>query len=274
MSNSSFIQTPFLKIATKIYNRDQQKKLLAIHGWMDNAASFDRLLPLLDDYHSVAIDLPGHGRSQYRCLDGNYSFIHWPIDVAHCIETLGWEDLTLVGHSLGASIACFVAALVPSKVKRLFLIEGIGPLTKGSDDPITSLQKHMQDNSKYRIKKTPTYNNLEMLIEKRRSVGNLRYEDAKILIEGSLRPVEGGYQLSTDERLRTASPIRLTEEQVLSVLSKIRCPVVLFKAQNGLSYNEEQVAKRCEMIENLEIVEIPGSHHMHMEYPQKIAIYI
>ena len=274
MPQDTFIQTPFFKVAAQKYHNEAQRKLLAIHGWMDNAASFDRLLPHLPNFHSVAMDLPGHGLSQHRSEDGNYSFINWPIDVVHVIEALSWEKLTLVGHSLGASIACFVAAVCPKKIERLVLIEGLGPLTKGSDDPVTSLQNHIKDNDKYRGKKPPVYKDLDILIEKRRSVGNLRREDAQILIERSVRKTAEGYQWCIDNRLRTSSPVRLTEEQVLSVLGKIECPVVLFKAQSGIPYNEEQVKKRCAAMKQLEIHEIPGSHHMHMEYPEQIAAFV
>jgi pimeloyl-ACP methyl ester carboxylesterase len=35
----------------------------ALHGWLDNAASFERLAPMLDGCFVVAPDLVGHGRS-------------------------------------------------------------------------------------------------------------------------------------------------------------------------------------------------------------------
>ena len=37
-----------------------------MHGYMDNAGTFDRLIPLLPDkFYVVAIDLPGHGFSSH-----------------------------------------------------------------------------------------------------------------------------------------------------------------------------------------------------------------
>jgi pimeloyl-ACP methyl ester carboxylesterase len=52
---------PHLALAAREWPGDGPK-VLALHGWLDNAASFDPLLPLLPDVHAVAIDLPGHGR--------------------------------------------------------------------------------------------------------------------------------------------------------------------------------------------------------------------
>jgi len=43
------------------WGRSGDASILALHGWLDNAASFARLAPLLMDADVVAIDLPGHG---------------------------------------------------------------------------------------------------------------------------------------------------------------------------------------------------------------------
>lgn len=40
--------------------------LLMLHGWLDNAASFALLAPLMKGYYVVAIDLTGHGKSDRR----------------------------------------------------------------------------------------------------------------------------------------------------------------------------------------------------------------
>ena len=52
-----------LRVAAIEWGADGARPVLALHGWLDNAASFARLATLLDRLHLVAIDLPGHGRS-------------------------------------------------------------------------------------------------------------------------------------------------------------------------------------------------------------------
>ena len=52
------------------------RKILCLHGWLDNAASFNRLVPLLLDSAEdiptqiVALDFPGHGLSGHKSSDG------------------------------------------------------------------------------------------------------------------------------------------------------------------------------------------------------------
>ncbi len=61
------LELPHLRLAAQAWGDPQLPRLLALHGWLDNAASFDRLAPLLcGHFHIVAIDLPGHGRSGHR----------------------------------------------------------------------------------------------------------------------------------------------------------------------------------------------------------------
>ena len=51
-----------------------KRRMLCLHGWMDNAASFSRLVPSLLDSHAdteiVALDFPGHGLSGHKSVDG------------------------------------------------------------------------------------------------------------------------------------------------------------------------------------------------------------
>jgi alpha-beta hydrolase superfamily lysophospholipase len=80
------------------------RRVLAVHGWLDNASSFDLLVPaLLAQPHApptvvVAIDLPGHGRSDTR--PGPLSFLDPVEAVLEALEALQWPSCHLLGHSL------------------------------------------------------------------------------------------------------------------------------------------------------------------------------
>lgn len=65
------LQIQYLNLHVLIYlakwwgSKDKQP-IIAIHGWQDNAGTFDPLVELLPTNLSIlCIDLPGHGRSSH-----------------------------------------------------------------------------------------------------------------------------------------------------------------------------------------------------------------
>lgn len=105
-----------------------QKILLLVHGIGDRAGSiWDDLLPeLAHDYHIIAPDLPGFGRSS----KGNHlyspeayaDFLDW------LIKSLPNKPVTLVGHSLGGGIALMYSAHHATELERLVLVDAVGLL--------------------------------------------------------------------------------------------------------------------------------------------------
>lgn len=116
-----------LKLAAKGWGPPEGPKVLALHGWLDNAASFDTLAPLLPGIRLVALDLAGHGLSQHRHPTAGYEFVEWVPDVLWAATALGWDRFAILGHSLGAGIAPLVAAAAPDRLDRLVLLDGLGP---------------------------------------------------------------------------------------------------------------------------------------------------
>lgn len=83
------IPIPYGYIAAKVWGSLNQDsvKVIAMHGYMDNAGTFDRLIPLLpDQFYVVAYDFPGHGFSS-----------HVPYGKRHTFEfnNLSFADLPL-----------------------------------------------------------------------------------------------------------------------------------------------------------------------------------
>lgn len=97
-------------------------RVLALHGWLDNAASFMPLAAHLPGVQLVAPDLPGHGRSAHLAPGAEYTSgvaVNAVLDIA---DALGWDTFSLLGHSMGAGIASLMAAAVPQRVQRLVAI--------------------------------------------------------------------------------------------------------------------------------------------------------
>lgn len=111
-------------------------RVLALHGWMDNAATWSALAPALSpSCRVVALDLPGHGRSPHAPLSAAYSQTEHAWAAYEAAHALGWADereggYALLGHSMGGGVACLLAAAFPEHVRRLALVEGFGPLSR------------------------------------------------------------------------------------------------------------------------------------------------
>jgi len=120
-------------------------RVLALHGWLDNAASFARLAPMLPDVELVAIDFPGHGRSAHLPDGCWYHYIDSIDEVLGVLAALGWSRAILLGHSMGAATASLVAATRPELIEALWLIEALGPLSIEPDQALPQLRRRTRN---------------------------------------------------------------------------------------------------------------------------------
>jgi pimeloyl-ACP methyl ester carboxylesterase len=101
--------------------------LMLVHGLGDEADTWRRVLPALaEQYHVVAFDLPGFGRSAPPRRGASVSF--YARTAAGLLGALGLGQVTLVGHSGGAMIAQRLALGAPQLVERLALVAGCLPV--------------------------------------------------------------------------------------------------------------------------------------------------
>lgn len=103
------------------FDPEQAPRFVFLHGMGLNAHGYDPIALALDT-PSLALDLPGHGRSDWRD-DANYRPDLIALDVVVALDKLAPEPFTLVGHSLGGLTAIVVAALRPQLVQRLVMID-------------------------------------------------------------------------------------------------------------------------------------------------------
>jgi len=94
--------------------------LVLLHGWSLNLGVWDGLVPLLAPrFRVIAIDLPGHGRSDWDPRASTPAAQAWRVH-----ETLAplTERYALLGWSLGGQLALDLAAALPAGIERLVLI--------------------------------------------------------------------------------------------------------------------------------------------------------
>lgn len=103
---------------TRIYYEEYGKgiPLLLLHGGFSSISNFQNTIgELSKTYHVIAIDLPGHGRSE---LPDSLSFQSLANDCSKVIDLLKLDSIYVSGFSLGAIVALDLAADRPDKVKK------------------------------------------------------------------------------------------------------------------------------------------------------------
>jgi len=262
---------PGLRLAAREWGEAGQPRVLALHGWLDNAASFDRLAPLLPGFHLVAVDLAGHGRSGHRPPGAAYHLVDAAAEVLAVADILGWARFSLLGHSLGAIVASLVPAVAPERVDRLVLLEGFGPWVQSPEDTPRHLAEALADEARWLATPQRTFPSLDAAVLARSVGSDLDYPHARLLVERGTEAVAGGVRFRHDQRLRATSRLRLTEDQVRAFLSAIRCPVLAVRACPGFEFDEELVEARLAMIPEAQRGDVDGGHHVHLTHPERVA---
>ncbi len=267
------IALPHLRLAARAWGDPSLPALFALHGWLDNAASFDRLAPLLcEHFHIVALDLPGHGHSGHRPSGAWYHYVDYLGEVLAAADALGWQRFSLLGHSLGGAIASVLAAACPERIEQLLLIEALGPLAGEADQALPQLQRAISQRGALQAKALRVFASEDEAVKARVQANGLSPEAARILVNRGVRAVPGGFVWSSDARLTLASPQRYVEAQILALLEGIRAPVQLILAQPAPSFlPEDMINARIARVPGIEVVRLPGHHHLHLEDPQPVA---
>lgn len=247
--------------------------MLAVHGFQDNAASFDRLAPAwlargeCACSELFALDLAGHGRSGWRAPGAGYFIMDYVADVLAAADALSWSRFVILGHSLGAGIATLLGGARPERLLGALLIDGLGPVSmapgKGPSLAATALAERSRAPSRAREMR-----DLEEASAVRASSRIRIDRDAARMLcaRGTQATAEGKVTWRADPRLSRPSLSRLTEDTVLAFLRAMAVPTLLFEADQGVLHSlpAGRYAARLEAHPALTREALPGHHHLHM----------
>ncbi len=247
-------------------------RVLALHGWLDNAASFLPLAGHLPGIELVVPDLPGHGHSVHIGPGAEYTSgvaVNAVLDLA---DALGWDEFCLLGHSMGAGIASLLAASSPRRVRRLVAIEALGGLSETVDRTAARWQEAIAAARALPGKRLRVFTDIATPIRARMQANQLSEANARLLVERGIRAVDGGYVWSSDQRLTLPTPQRLDEAQIAALVADIHCPTRVIFAEPAQPYFPEPLrSQRARLLPAGELIVMAGTHHLHMEDPAGVA---
>lgn len=199
------------------------RPVIAIHGWLDNAGSFDALIPLLPkDLRIIAVEIPGHGLSDPYPPDIAYNYIDTLLAVERLVKRFQWENIKIsfLVHSLGGATAMLYAGVFPDRVAKVVCLDIIRATPTIPSTVDVRLRKTVGKLLKYEAailagpEKPISYESaIQRCIEG--TFGSLDEKASQIMLKRGLKKVEGGYVFRRDRRLLAAPLAFIPKEDQL-----------------------------------------------------------
>jgi len=270
-------EVPWGTIRGLSWGKRNGEPLLALHGWLDNAYSFLPIAeaflesPLAERFQLIALDWAGHGHSDHRPAGNYYPFMDYVYDLWHICEQQQWPQVTILAHSMGAYVANMFAGIAPQKVKLLLAVEAFGLLASEASETTEDLRKGFESRWQQQFKHRPHYRDLATAVMARKHAGDFSRELAALLVERGIEQLgENDFRFRADGQLRLKSPVRLTAEQIADVLKHIECPFQVILGSTGHQRLKQALQQWQQFVPQLEVSEVEGGHHVHMEQPSAI----
>ncbi len=254
---------------------DHDETLVLVHGNRDQCRSWDFFISALASRmsrscHVVAVDLRGHGDSDWSSKDRAYHHQDFVLDLAGLLRHLKKDSITIIGHSLGASMAVLFAGSCPSRVRKLVLIEATGPLARKDEDAPKLLAEWLEGDQDQ--PEGYFYPALEDAARAIKTKFPLIPEEVCLhMARHGTKPTEQGWMWKYDPRLRARSLSTFSDSQIRAFIERIDCPTLLVYGGES-DFVGSPRASRMSLFKNGRIVGISGSgHHVPHEEPEELA---
>jgi pimeloyl-ACP methyl ester carboxylesterase len=266
---SKYVQINGLKIHYFDWGGDASKRRFVLcHGGSAHAHWWDYVAPELVAHGNViALDLRGHGRSQWADAYGPGNHIS---DLKAFLNDLG-KPVVLVGHSMGGEIAQRVAADCPELVEALVLADAPhgGP-------PLRTRLLWRWKRRKQHLGR-PEFRSLDDLIRRFRLSppgDNLTREQlAELAAKGAEQLPNGNWAFRFDPKTRKMTPG--WRRHIRFPLKQIRMPVLILRGEHSALVSPAVARRMHRAIRNSQLKQIPNAHHhVSLDNPRDTAAAI
>ncbi|KAF9802390.1 hypothetical protein SFRURICE_009072 [Spodoptera frugiperda] len=279
------IQIPlkFGHIAGKLWGNSNERPILALHGWQDNAGTWDPLIPMiLKDRPILALDFPGHGFSSWIPPDMQYYQWELPRIILYLKEYFKMEKVSILSHSMGAIASMRFASVFPDDVDFYIAIDSLIYDDYDLDAVVSKIPKTMKKAliSQTRLNDEPPTYTLEEITKiwhlgTRKSVA---MESVQHLLKRGIKASKSDpnkYYFSRDSRLKYTLFNPEDKKFVEALVRRLKCPTLYVKAIDSPYSADAYSIEMREILEqnneNYEFHFVPGTHHVHLNNPELIA---
>jgi len=285
------IPVPYGHLAAKAWGAPSGRPVLGLHGWLDNANTFDKIAPMLPaDIYLVCLDFSGHGRSSHLGPGAIYSRMVFIMDVKYAVEHLGWKTCSILAHSLGAMVAIGFTGIFPWKVEQLALLDIIyhPPINFEQHwDNLSHLIETFQQLDRRELSQPLYLSKKDALSRAMDGHQNLLSEDsARILLERGTAtapaPQNELVYFTRDHRVRLENLLPHAfhfQEFIEYVTTKLNVDTLFILGETSYikvtEYGKQQALRTMYMnCRSVKIVTVDSGHHLHLESPEEVAKHL
>ena len=235
--------------------------LCFLHGGAAHAHWFDHVvLPFTSRYHVISLDQRGHGESEWPDPPA-YATEDFVADLVGVMDELGWDRMTVVGHSMGGANAMGLSAWHPERVERLVVVDSRPAIPA---ERLTTMHQRGQ-----RALRTPRRHPSPesavasfRLLPRETNAGPALLEH---VARAGIVERQGGWSYRFDPAANsTRKPKDLWPE-----LSRIAAPTLLVRASLSPILPPDMAARMADLIPDVRIVEVADAyHHVTLDRPE------
>jgi len=233
------------------------RPLLLVHGFGGSKEDFTHYLPRLaaTGWHAVAPDSRGLGGSSKPADESAYSLAQIADDVNELVTALGWDTVTVLGHSMGGMVVQLFVLAHPERVTALILMDTSHKMLDHVDaDMVAAGQAVVRDGG------------TELLVE----IGRRATEPSPLDTLPYLRMVaeDSAYKAWSEQKtLNFAGPAwaalagdMAVQEDRLDALRGLTIPTLVIVGEQDDPFVKQSIAM-SEAIPGAQLAVVPGGGH-------------
>ena len=237
-----------------------ERTVVFIHGLTASHKEFATLGPALAEqgWYVVAPDLRGRGLSSKPAH--GYGIMFHAADTLALCDALNLDRVHVVGHSLGAVIGMYLAAIAPQRIRTLTLIDAGGKIPDDTAQAISASVSRLGT----------VYPSLDAYLGLMRQLPMLQWNDLweqYFRYDADVRPdgtVASRVPKAAIEEESLA--LALTRSEALPDLVKrpalvIRATVGLLGPDAGFILPRDEADRLCSIIPDCRLIEVPNTNH-------------
>lgn len=236
-------------------------RLVLVHGGAQNAHTWDTVVLALGSVPTLAVDLPGHGHSDWR-TDGDYGPRNNADDLAQMLAVLAPDADLVVGMSLGGLTVTSLAARHPELVRRLLVVDVTPGVTRDKAAEVHAF-----------IEGPQTFATFDELFERTVEFNPTRSADSlrRGILHNAHRRDDGTWQWNYDrglaERGRAAEDGSVPEEGLVpgqdlwEDVSAVSVPMTLVRGSTSPVVDDDDVAELRRRQPDVEVLVVEGAGH-------------